>query len=99
MFSFALFSYFTNLSELLAQVYSCFLFAFSSDADEVDTFSIDPNTGRIKLAKSLDSMHRNHYRLMVKAEDDSEPPKSDSAEVSSESINVLINCVVTFKRV
>lgn len=35
----------------------------------------------MKLVKPLDSNFRNHYRLLVKSEDDSEPPKSDSAEV------------------
>lgn len=45
---------------------------------------MESNNGRVKLAKPLDSMHRNHYRLLVKAEDDSEPPKFDSAEVKKE---------------
>jgi len=51
------------------------------DADSVDTFSIEASNGRVKLAKSLDSVQRNHYRLLVKAEDDSDPPKFDTAEV------------------
>lgn len=36
----------------------------------------------MKLVKPLDSNFRNHYRLLVKSEDDTEPPKSDSAEVN-----------------
>ena len=52
------------------------------DSDEIETFAIEQNNGRVKLTKSLDSVHRNHYRLVVKAEDDSDPPKSDTTEVS-----------------
>ncbi len=52
------------------------------DTEEIDTFAVDRTNGRVKLTKSLDSVHRNHYRLVVKAQDDSEPPKSDTAEVS-----------------
>ena len=52
------------------------------DSDEIDTFSVDKNSGKIKLVKPLDSNYRNHYRLIVKSEDsDGEPPKSDTAEV------------------
>lgn len=51
------------------------------DPEEIDTFSVDKSTGKVKLVKPLDSNFRNHYRLLVKSEDDSEPPKSDSAEV------------------
>jgi len=50
-----------------------------------DTFTIEPNSGHIKLAKPLDSVQRNHYRLLVKAQDESEPPKYDTAE-----INILV---------
>lgn len=53
--------------------------------DGTETFSIEPNSGHIKLAKPLDSVQRNHYRLMVKAQDESEPPKFDTAE-----INILV---------
>ncbi|OTF72815.1 hypothetical protein BLA29_013907, partial [Euroglyphus maynei] len=49
------------------------------NSDEIDSFSIDKNSGKIKLVKPLDSNYRNHYRLIVKSEDDSEPPKSDTA--------------------
>ncbi|XP_053211715.1 protocadherin Fat 4-like isoform X1 [Panonychus citri] len=55
------------------------------NGDVVDTFTVDTSTGRVKLAKPLDSVQRNHYSLMVKAEDDSDPPKFDTAE-----INILI---------
>lgn len=58
---------------------------FNVDADGMDTFTIEPSSGHIKLAKSLDSVHRNHYRLMVRAQDESEPPKYDTAE-----INILV---------
>lgn len=50
----------------------------------MDTFSVEPTNGRVKLAKALDSVQRNHYRLLVKAEDDSDPPKYDTAEVRTE---------------
>lgn len=53
--------------------------------DGTDTFTIEPTSGHIKLAKPLDSVQRNHYRLMVKAQDESEPPKYDTAE-----INILV---------
>lgn len=53
--------------------------------DGTDTFTIEPNSGHIKLAKPLDSVQRNHYRLLVKAQDESEPPKFDTAE-----INILV---------
>ena len=53
-----------------------------SDSQEVDTFTVEAGNGRVKLAKPLDSVQRNHYRLQVKAEDDSDPPKFDTAEVS-----------------
>lgn len=53
--------------------------------DGTDTFTIEPTTGHIKLARPLDSVQRNHYRLMVKAQDESEPPKYDTAE-----INILV---------
>jgi len=59
------------------------------DTDEIDTFSIEKSNGRVKLTKSLDSMHRNHYRLVVKAQDDSDPPKSDTAEVSYLILSLL----------
>jgi len=65
-----------------------------ADPDEIDTFAIDKSTGKVKLVKPLDSNFRNHYRLLVKSEDDSEPPKSDSAEVrviSHPSTLVLIS--------
>nr|XP_046916120.1 protocadherin Fat 4-like isoform X2 [Dermatophagoides farinae] len=52
------------------------------NSDEIDAFSVDKNSGKIKLVKPLDSNYRNHYRLIVKSEDDSEPPKSDTAEVN-----------------
>lgn len=56
------------------------------DQDEgTETFTIEPTSGHIKLAKPLDSVQRNHYRLMVKAQDESEPPKYDTAE-----INILV---------
>jgi len=42
-------------------------------------------TGRIKLARPLDSVQRNHYSLLVKAEDKSDPPKFDQAEVRAHS--------------
>jgi len=48
----------------------------------MDTFTVEASNGRVKLAKPLDSAQRNHYRLLVKAEDDSDPPKSDTAEVN-----------------
>lgn len=57
------------------------IFPFS-DSDEIDTFSVDKSTGKVKLVKPLDSNYRNHYRLLVKSEDDSDPPKSDTAEVT-----------------
>ncbi|XP_037269642.2 protocadherin Fat 3 isoform X1 [Rhipicephalus microplus] len=50
--------------------------------NEVDTFSVEPNTGEIRLAKALDSIHQSHYRLVVSATDDGDPPKSDHAEVN-----------------
>jgi hypothetical protein len=43
---------------------------------------VEASNGRVKLSKPLDSASRNHYKLLVKAEDDSEPPKSDVAEVN-----------------
>ena len=52
------------------------------DAGQVDTFTVEAANGRVKLSKPLDSAQRNHYRLLVKAEDESEPPKSDTAEVN-----------------
>lgn len=57
----------------------------NQDQDGSDTFTIEPNTGHIKLARPLDSVQRNHYRLMVRAQDESEPPKFDTAE-----INILV---------
>jgi len=46
------------------------------------TFAIDQSTGELKLKKQLDSTQKNHYKLIVRAEDDSEPPKSDTAEIN-----------------
>lgn len=60
------------------------------DADEIDTFSVDKSTGKVKLVKPLDSNFRNHYRLLVKSEDDSDPPKFDTAEVSESQDDWLI---------
>ncbi|KAI2804340.1 hypothetical protein BLOT_003322, partial [Blomia tropicalis] len=57
-------------------------FKYSLLNTEIDTFSVDKSTGKVKLVKPLDSNFRNHYRLLVKSEDDSEPPKSDTAEVN-----------------
>lgn len=54
----------------------------SEDAAQMDTFSVEASNGKVKLARPLDSAHRSHYRLVVKAEDDSEPPKFDTAEVN-----------------
>jgi len=54
----------------------------TTDTDEIDTFSVDKSTGKVKLVKPLDSNFRNHYRLLVKSEDDGEPTKSDTAEVN-----------------
>lgn len=48
----------------------------------MDTFSVEAANGKVKLARPLDSAHRSHYRLLVKAEDNSEPPKFDTAEVN-----------------
>ena len=63
------------------------------DSDEIDAFSVDKNSGKIKLVKPLDSNYRNHYRLIVKSEDDSEPPKSDTAEVCK---FFFLFCLVSF---
>ena len=52
-------------------------------SDSTETFTIEPNSGHIKLAQSLDSVQKNHYRLLVKAQDESDPPKFDTAEVSA----------------
>ncbi|RWS30694.1 protocadherin Fat 4-like protein, partial [Leptotrombidium deliense] len=52
------------------------------DEGEMETFAVDANTGRVKLAQPLDSVQRNHYRLKVKAEDSSDPPKYDTAEIN-----------------
>lgn len=46
------------------------------------TFEIDRHTGEVKLKKQLDSTQKNHYKLIVRAEDDSEPPKTDTAELN-----------------
>ncbi|XP_074599101.1 protocadherin Fat 4-like [Brevipalpus obovatus] len=51
------------------------------NTDQVDTFIVE-ETGRIKLARPLDSVQRNHYSLLVKAEDKSDPPKFDQAEIN-----------------
>ena len=48
----------------------------------MDTFTVEASNGRVKLAKPLDSVQKNHYRLQVKAEDESEPPKFDTAELN-----------------
>jgi hypothetical protein len=47
-----------------------------------DSFTLDASSGQVKLNKQLDSVQRNHYRLMVRAEDESDPPKSDTAELN-----------------
>ena len=52
------------------------------EAQKQATFSIDRQTGEIKLKKQLDSSQKNHYRLTVRAEDDSDPPKADTAELN-----------------
>lgn len=53
-------------------------------SDEDQTFTVEPNTGEIRLAKPLDSAQHSHYKLVVKAEDEAEPGqvRSDSAEVN-----------------
>lgn len=56
------------------------------DSNQVDTFVVDETTGKVKVAQPLDSVQRNHYSLMVKAEDDSDPPKFDTAEVGLQSM-------------
>jgi len=63
-------------------IFWCLLFLLELDSNQVDTFVVDETTGKVKVAQPLDSVHRNHYSLMVKAEDDSDPPKFDTAEVS-----------------
>lgn len=72
-------SYRDMILPIKSNVYSPFS---NQDTDQVDTFVIEEKTGRVKLAKPLDSVQRNHYSLLVKAEDNSDPPKSDTAEVS-----------------
>lgn len=52
------------------------------DLQKQATFSIDRSSGEIKLKKPLDSTQKNHYKLIVRAEDESDPPKSDSAELN-----------------
>lgn len=52
------------------------------DLQKQATFSIDRSSGEIKLKKQLDSTQKNHYKLIVRAEDESDPPKSDSAELN-----------------
>lgn len=58
------------------------LFSIFTDADELDAFDVDMSTGDIRLVKALDSVQQSHYRLLVEASVDSDPPKSDTAEVS-----------------
>ncbi|XP_022692572.1 protocadherin Fat 4-like isoform X3 [Varroa jacobsoni] len=52
--------------------------------DEDQTFTVEPNTGEIRLAKPLDSAQHSHYKLVVKADDEAEPgqSRSDTAEVN-----------------
>ncbi|XP_064457801.1 protocadherin Fat 3-like [Ornithodoros turicata] len=52
------------------------------NANEVDTFRVEPSTGEIRLSKALDSLHQSHYKLSVSATDNGDPPKSDHAEVN-----------------
>ncbi|KAG9511249.1 Cadherin-89D, partial [Fragariocoptes setiger] len=57
----------------------------ANDSGATDTFTLDATSGAIKLAALLDSVQRNHYRLTVRAQDESDPPKFDTAE-----LNILV---------
>jgi len=59
-----------------------FMYSLLNSAEVDGAFTIEASKGRVKLAKPLDSAQRNHYRLVVRAEDDSDPPKFDVAEVN-----------------
>ncbi|GFY64501.1 cadherin-89D [Trichonephila inaurata madagascariensis] len=52
------------------------------NTDEIDAFDVDTSTGDIRLVKALDSVQQSHYRLLVEASVDTDPPKSDTAEVN-----------------
>ncbi|GIY14254.1 protocadherin-23 [Caerostris extrusa] len=52
------------------------------NSDEIDVFDVDMSTGDMRLVKALDSVQQSHYRLLVEASVDSDPPKSDTAEVN-----------------
>ncbi|CAL1272163.1 unnamed protein product [Larinioides sclopetarius] len=52
------------------------------NTEEIDAFDVDSSTGDIRLVKALDSVQQSHYRLLVEASVDSDPPKSDTAEVN-----------------
>ncbi|XP_013781091.1 cadherin-89D-like, partial [Limulus polyphemus] len=58
-----------------------FQYKLLNDQD-VDTFSIDEETGEVFVSKPLDSIHRSHYRLLVSAKDNSDPPKVDKTELN-----------------
>lgn len=66
-----------------------FYILFTLDAEELDAFDVDMSTGDIRLVKALDSVQQSHYRLLVEASVDSDPPKSDTAEVRLISFKIL----------
>lgn len=54
----------------------------SYESSKQASFAIDKHTGEIILKKQLDSTQKNHYKLIIRAEDETEPPKSDTAELN-----------------
>ncbi|GIY85689.1 protocadherin-like wing polarity protein stan [Caerostris extrusa] len=69
------------------------------NSDEIDAFDVDMSTGDIRLVKALDSVQQSHYRLLVEASVDSDPPKSDTAEGKHHSWNRPWCTIVPGRRV
>ncbi|XP_062576129.1 cadherin EGF LAG seven-pass G-type receptor 2-like isoform X1 [Saccostrea cucullata] len=56
-----------------------------------DTFRIDPATGEISVQKQLDYETTEEYRLSIQAQDQGEPPKTNTTDVIIKVIDVNDN--------
>ena len=56
-------------------------YSLEGSDDDLTTFSIDPQTGKLVTRKTLDREYENNYQFRVIAKDSGEPPLTSSATV------------------